>query len=127
MTPIEKLTESIRLATAIGGEVILATHAAQAVMHSAGLRVWDELAIATKSDMTYDPAIGKFRFTARPVPVPAPAPTVTAGLVAIQRRAAEMCCAHAAAANDQASAQFEEIHDQLGLMIALCAGNEARS
>jgi hypothetical protein len=63
MSPtLHTLTESIRLAGTLGGEVILTNLQAVTVMNDAGLRAWEELAAATGAEMTFDPAISRFRF-----------------------------------------------------------------
>lgn len=66
MSPLQQLTQSIALATALGGEVILNSRAALAIMEAAGLRLWDDLATAAGADISYDSSVSAFRFTALP-------------------------------------------------------------
>ncbi len=64
MNPLAQLTQAIALATALGGEVILNSRGALAIMEAAGLRLWDDLATAAGADISYDASISAFRFTA---------------------------------------------------------------
>lgn len=67
MSPqLAKLQEAVRLAGELGGEVLLPTKAALAVMDSAGLRLWDDLGTAAQVDHCYDTTIGMFRLTPLP-------------------------------------------------------------